>query len=86
MSGEAELEKIAPQISLELTGEGEARFRAALAGLREFNPALTPAGLVAAIFLYGLDQVELELATARIARGEAGEGTEKTGGGIALPH
>lgn len=74
MSGRGETQPGA-SIMLELTPEGWQRFEALLAGLREFSPQLDRASLLGAVFLFGIDKAELELATTRLmARGHAGNG------------
>jgi hypothetical protein len=59
-------------MQIELAPEGEARVRAALEGLRKFNPSLTLEGLMLAIFCYGLDKVELELAVSNLEHDKQG--------------
>lgn len=59
-------------VTLELTAEGEARFRKALEGMRQFNPTLTPGAFMLAIFLYGLDKVELEIAVSNLPHDKRG--------------
>lgn len=63
----------AMNLTIELGDEGRRRFLAALAQWREhINPGLTPDALVCAIFLYGLDKVELELAVAKLPQDSRG--------------
>ena len=59
-------------VTLELNVEGRRRFLAALEGMRKINPTLSAERLVFAIFLYGLDKVELELAVANLPRNSQG--------------